>query len=213
MAGVVLNGSTSGSVTLDPPAVAGSTVITLPSTSGTMLLNNGNGSALTNVTATNLSGGSIDATTGTFSGYVFKPNQPAFYAHSGGAGPSGYSSPTTAQFSTIITNIGSGFNNSTHRFTAPVAGRYLISASASFGNNSTLNTWVAIRLYKNGSVLSAENYMLGHVSNTGSSNNYDNVSGVVIVALAAGDYLHVSLEHSVFNGSMTYGHFCGYLIS
>ena len=36
MAGVILNGSTSGSVTLDPPAVAGSTVITLPSTSGTM---------------------------------------------------------------------------------------------------------------------------------------------------------------------------------
>jgi hypothetical protein len=38
MAGVILNGSTSGSVTLDPPAVAGSTVITLPSTSGTMAL-------------------------------------------------------------------------------------------------------------------------------------------------------------------------------
>lgn len=36
MAGVILNGSTSGSVTLDPPAAAGSTVITLPSTSGTM---------------------------------------------------------------------------------------------------------------------------------------------------------------------------------
>lgn len=36
MGAVVLTGSTSGSVTLDPPAVAGSTVITLPSTSGTM---------------------------------------------------------------------------------------------------------------------------------------------------------------------------------
>lgn len=47
MAGVVLNGSTSGSVTLDPPAVAGSTVITLPSTSGTMALAGGAGSFTT----------------------------------------------------------------------------------------------------------------------------------------------------------------------
>ena len=79
MAGVILNGSTSGSVTLDPPAEAGSTVITLPSTSGTMLLSNGDGSGLTNVTAgtattaTNLSGGSVSATTGTFSGSVSAP--------------------------------------------------------------------------------------------------------------------------------------------
>ena len=47
MAGVILNGSTSGSVTLDPPAVAGSTVITLPSTSGTMALRS-DGFGLTN---------------------------------------------------------------------------------------------------------------------------------------------------------------------
>jgi hypothetical protein len=54
MAGVVLNGSTSGSVTLDPPAVAGSTVITLPSTSGTMAL----------------AGGAVSGTTGTFTDFV-----------------------------------------------------------------------------------------------------------------------------------------------
>jgi hypothetical protein len=47
MAGVILNGSTSGSVTLDPPAEAGSTVITLPSTSGTMALAGGAGSFTT----------------------------------------------------------------------------------------------------------------------------------------------------------------------
>jgi len=49
MSGVIIAGNTSGSVTLDAPAVAGSTVITLPTTSGTMLLTNGNGSALTNL--------------------------------------------------------------------------------------------------------------------------------------------------------------------
>ena len=46
MSGVVLNGSTSGSVTLDPPAVAGSTVITLPSTSGTMITTASSGQSI-----------------------------------------------------------------------------------------------------------------------------------------------------------------------
>jgi hypothetical protein len=36
MSGVIIAGNTSGSVTLDAPAVSGSTVITLPTTSGTM---------------------------------------------------------------------------------------------------------------------------------------------------------------------------------
>lgn len=57
MAGVILNGSTSGSVTLDPPAVAGSTVITLPATSGTMAL----------------TGGAVSGTTGTFTDEVTMP--------------------------------------------------------------------------------------------------------------------------------------------
>jgi hypothetical protein len=37
MSSVVISGNTSGSVTLDAPAVAGSTVLTLPATSGTVL--------------------------------------------------------------------------------------------------------------------------------------------------------------------------------
>jgi hypothetical protein len=46
MSGVIIAGNTSGSVTLDAPAVAGSTVITLPSTSGTMLTNKSAGTVL-----------------------------------------------------------------------------------------------------------------------------------------------------------------------
>ena len=48
---VVLLGSTSGSVTLQEPAVAGSTVIDLPATSGTMAVTSGSPS-FTNITAT-----------------------------------------------------------------------------------------------------------------------------------------------------------------
>ncbi len=42
MASLVLNGSTSGSVTLSSPAVSGTTTLTLPTTSGTVLTNGTN---------------------------------------------------------------------------------------------------------------------------------------------------------------------------
>ena len=38
MSSVVISGNTSGSITLDSPAVAGNTTISLPATSGTMAL-------------------------------------------------------------------------------------------------------------------------------------------------------------------------------
>ena len=52
MANLILNGSTSGSVTLSSPAVSGTTTLTLPTTSGTIAL----------------SGGAVSGTTGSFSG-------------------------------------------------------------------------------------------------------------------------------------------------
>ena len=39
MAKLILNGSTSGSVTLESPAVSGTTTLTLPTTSGTLMVN------------------------------------------------------------------------------------------------------------------------------------------------------------------------------
>jgi hypothetical protein len=57
MANLILNGSTSGSVTLSSPAVSGTTTLTLPTTSGTVLTNGTNtnfptGSVLQVVNAT-----------------------------------------------------------------------------------------------------------------------------------------------------------------
>ena len=61
MSSVVVAGDTSGSVTLQAPAVAGSTVITLPSTSGTLLAPSGGtlpvasgGTGATTLTANNV---------------------------------------------------------------------------------------------------------------------------------------------------------------
>ena len=60
MSSVVISGDTSGTVTLQAPAVSGTTILTLPATSGTVLTTaSGNAvSATTATTATNLAGGS-----------------------------------------------------------------------------------------------------------------------------------------------------------
>jgi hypothetical protein len=62
MSSVVIAGDTSGSITLDAPAVAGTTVLTLPSTSGNLFVS-GQSSAVTSGTAiASTSGTSIDFT-------------------------------------------------------------------------------------------------------------------------------------------------------
>jgi hypothetical protein len=52
MSSITINGDTSGSIILDAPAIAGSTTLTLPTTSGTLAV----------------SGGAVTGTTGSFSG-------------------------------------------------------------------------------------------------------------------------------------------------
>jgi hypothetical protein len=48
MAKLILNGATSGSVTLESPAVSGTTTLTLPASTGTVLTTNGSGIASVN---------------------------------------------------------------------------------------------------------------------------------------------------------------------
>jgi len=61
---IELNGSTSGAVTIQAPAVAGTTTITLPSTSGTLALAGGGGSSIEyfdcyESTSTNVNSGAV----------------------------------------------------------------------------------------------------------------------------------------------------------
>jgi hypothetical protein len=64
MASIKINGSTSGYVQLDAPAVAGTTTVTLPSTSGSMLIQDPNGNATI--------GGGFDSTSVDANGYALR---------------------------------------------------------------------------------------------------------------------------------------------
>jgi hypothetical protein len=127
---LVLSGSTSGSVTLQEPAVAGTTVLDLPATSGTVITTGSSGGVSQAMLATGVAG------TG-----------PAFsaYANTG-------TSLSNATF-TKITYDAEGFdtnnNFASSRFTPTVAGYYQISAVTRLGSISA--GIVAIKVFKNGS--------------------------------------------------------------
>ena len=127
-------------------------------------------------------------------GRVTMPYQPAFtVTHSSNATLSG-----TIILDTPTLNIGGCYNTSNGRFTAPVGGSYYFIFATIVGNSGDF----AVRLMRNGSVLTGVGY----------ASNGANDTGVVakVIYLDAGDYINISLS----SGDMEAQHtsFCGYLI-
>lgn len=84
-------------------------------------------------------------------------------------------------YNQIDYNVGSCFNASTGRFTAPIAGYY--EASAHFGS-TTANT-INVRIRKNGVANTGPLAEVYNQAGTGSTNNYARA----IIYLAVGDYI------------------------
>ena len=121
MAKLILNGSTSGSITLESPAVSGTNTLTLPTNTGTVL-----------------------TTASTFGG-----KGPAFSAYAGSAQNTTSNVYTKVQFPNEEFDTNSNFDSSTnYRFTPTVAGYYQLNVSVSVNGAPTR---FAIQLYKNGS--------------------------------------------------------------
>jgi hypothetical protein len=128
------------------------------------------------------------------SGHVLIPYQPAFWVRT----------ITTTQEGTdyiignnIVTNIGGHFSSSTKRFTAPVAGTYMLSVRVTSESNEL--HWAVIR--KNGSQIT--DYALHY-------RQFDTGSVTIVITLAQGDYVTGT---SRYGGAGIYGaDFCGYLI-
>jgi len=126
---IILLGSTSGSVTLQEPAVAGTTVLDLPATSGTVL------------------------TTGS----TFAGTGPTFSAIQNSATALSAGTTTKVNFQLEQWDTNSNYNTANSRFTPTVAGYYQISSTvrADISSNGVLHIYVR----KNGTDEYAGNFI------------------------------------------------------
>ena len=128
MASLVLNGNTSGSVTISSPAVSGTTTLTLPTTSGTVI------------------------TTGS----TFGGTGPAFRAYRSTSLQSiPINTNTKIQLNAEDFDTNNNFDSTTnYRFTPTVAGYYFISGCVALNNNVN-NVGAYVLIYKNGTSIAS----------------------------------------------------------
>ena len=138
-----------------------------------------------------------------YDGQVTKPRQASFAAMKSG---NQYSlNNEVFPFDTTTHNIGSHFNTSNYRFTAPVAGRYLFTFYSILNSSGQGRYEILI----NGSA--DQNGTRVHM--TPNTSNWDHVSTSWILNLAANDYIQM---YSQTNTGWHGGHwqrFCGELLS
>jgi hypothetical protein len=162
--------------------ISGSTGITLPD----------NGSLSTSVAGAMV----IDS-----AGRVTTPNQPSFSAGRSGGN---VAVNTVYVCETVRFNIGSHYNNSNGRFTAPVSGKYHINVNLMCNDITQNNKHYHIRI--NGS-----EYQRVYSSNGGTVHHRWNWNGVI--SLQANDYVTIFSNNVVlYGGNALYSDFSGYLL-
>tara|TARA_R100000654_G_C2642043_1_gene121841 strand:- start:270 stop:773 length:504 start_codon:yes stop_codon:yes gene_type:complete len=117
-------------------------------------------------------------------GRILQPTRPIFYATADSSVSMTTSYAETTAFSNALVNVGSHYNTSTGRFTAPIAGVYNF-AVASIGNATA--TVYRFRLYKNGSSLNNHEYRL----QTEGGSYGTNGEFCVVTSLSASDYVSI----------------------
>ena len=136
-------------------------------------------------------------------GIVTMPNQPAFRAYISG-GPQSING--TIPFSQNDYNIGSNYNTSNYRFTAPVAGRYQFNFYSIYRGNHTNNYFGFL---KNGASFNGDRAHFTH-PNLGSAWDYIDMSQVL--NLSAGDYVTCVTHNAVDLHGGNWAAFSGHLV-
>lgn len=143
-------------------------------------------------------------------GRVTMPYQPAFRAtHHSDTKYTG--NGTTIVYNTALSNIGSHYNTTTGRFTAPISGMY--GFSWSYYTDANVNTMTDL-------LLNGSSFSLGRTeSRTNLGDNTIVASGLVMYYLNANDYVEVKITessggvHQLIGGSTNnYNYFNGFLI-
>jgi len=141
------------------------------------------------VGGTGINASDVGAMKITVDGHVLKPNQPSFMARNHGqvANNAQYVQATPLVCKTIDHNVGSHYDSSNGRFTAPVAGKYMFGFS--FGicrtdNNETMYPYFV----KNSTQLHYQYW-----APSGLTNLHAPISFSACINLAASDYLSVTV--------------------
>jgi hypothetical protein len=142
-------------------------------------------------------------------GYVTTPSQPTFYAAKSTA-TNISSTEVQLVYDTVSFNIGSCYNASNGRFTAPITGVYQFNVITSF-TSSNSNTYNAIYPWYNGS---SSTYNTARMRGTTVNGVYGGICGSMTISMTAGDYIQMT-AYSQFTGVQFNGGeqiFSGFLV-
>jgi len=147
------------------------------------------------------------------SGRTTLPYQPSFHAgNNNGGGYIGTTSSSPFVFNVTRHNVGSHFNTSTYRFTAPITALYLLYYSFFFEGGSGIQNDTC--LFVNGSALNSGSGTIDLVGSRPGTNRIT-IGYSVAVYLTASDYVDVRGRDSNGTGNSIFGpHSCfgGYLL-
>jgi len=137
------------------------------------------------------------------SGYVTKPSQPSFAVTKNNGH---VSAGNVYIFNSTEYSVGSMYNTSNGRGTAPVAGRYFVSTWLMSEANATYNNKF-YQIRKNGGVFKS-------VYSANGGNNHHQWSWAGLMNLSANDYIDVyAYNMTLYGTSAYYSSFCMHLLS
>ena len=153
-------------------------------------------------------------------GQITTPYQPTFYATANSGGTVSMTSTHTLTNWRLSTSgktfdIGSNFNTSNGRFTAPVTGKYLFTASILLAGYDQANS-IHMMWRKNGTTMQYwYNTRTSDIDRSGYG-GYLAQGSTTTMSLSANDYIDIACDFggslSVWAGDQNWGHFSGHLL-
>ena len=191
---------------------------------GQIIQEGGTGNIYVDADSNNVGGGLIFRTAGGTTrmtidtlGRVTMSNQPKFFSYLSGRFPSSGDIPSNSiiPFDSTNQNVGSGFDTSNYRYTAPVSGAYVFGMNVRLVNNNGIRVARAM-IRKNGSQMWDLAFVGG--SKSPNASDHPSLSGVTIINANANDYFDLQISSELSYAGHLYAdpglrsNFWGYLL-